>query len=120
MSKIYYKNGTARTVSDAEEAARKAAEQAAAEAAAEDGGQPEDIKEGENAAPAEGAPDGAKGEGKTNAAKAEQTSAEEIKAAAADENFDKDKAFKYFRRHPKNKINTHLRAGTDKIFAVSF
>lgn len=108
MSKIYYKNGTARTVSDAEEAARKAAEQAAAEAAAEDDGQPEDIKEGENAAPAEGAPDGAKGEGKTNAAKAEQTSAEEIKATAADENFDKDKVFKYFRRHPKNKINTHV------------
>lgn len=108
MSKIYYKNGTARTVSDAEEAARKAAEQAAAEAAAEDGGQPEDIKEGENVAPAEGAPDGAKGESKTNAAKAEQTSAEEIKAAAADENFDKDKVFKYFRRHPKNKINTHV------------
>lgn len=64
MSKIYYKNGTARTVSDAEEAARKAAEQAAAEAAAEDDGQPEDIKEGENAAPAEGAPDGQKAKAK--------------------------------------------------------
>lgn len=98
MSKIYYKNGTARTVSEAEEAAKEAAEKqaeeaakAAAESAAADGQNEQDA--GVNAAddglddPAEKAAD---------------------EQAAADENFDKDKVFKYFRRHPKNKINTHV------------
>ncbi len=100
MSKIYFKKGTAGTEpSETEEAVKDPAEDAAAEAAAADDGTSDGGAEKDAAPEADEANDG--GSGGAKAAEAEP-------AAAEADDFDKEKLYKYFRRHPKNKINTHV------------
>ncbi len=105
MSKIYYRNGTAKTVEGKEEAEKTSAEALKEAAAAES-----DLTQGNAQADAD-----IKGvEADTQSVKADAASEDNApssadeEAAAEDEDFDKDKLFKYFRRHPKNKINTHV------------
>lgn len=96
MSKFFYKKGTARTLTD-----REAEEEAAAAESAQSG-EPENnaADEAENAANAESA--------ERSAAELPAGRAGGAAYPAEDGEFDKDKIVKYFRRHPKNKINTHV------------
>ena len=88
MSKFVYKKGSAVTLSG-EEALTDAAETAE-----------------KTESPAEGAPP-PEGTDATHGDAAQPVS-ESAADGYGDEDFDKDKLVKYFRRHPKNKINTHV------------
>ncbi len=96
MSKIYFRKGTARTEKDG---ALPADGTAAAESTstAAPGPDAENVERAVTEAAAENA----------DTVSVADTVQQET-ALPQDEEFDKDKIFKYFRRHPKNKINTHV------------
>ena len=96
MSKIYFRKGTARTEKDG---ALPADGTAAAESTstAAPGPDAENVERAVTEAAAENADTVSVAD-----------SVQQETALPQDEEFDKDKIFKYFRRHPKNKINTHV------------
>ena len=131
MSKIFYKKGTARTETD-----RDAAEKAAEEIAATDG--TESVKDGLTGGTStkdvnlggaggkdslsEGAEngkddisDGAKSGNTDGAENGNDGKAGEESYLDEDDDFDKDRLVKYFRRHPKNKINTRVERYTPDL-----
>ena len=137
MSKIFYKKGTARTETD-REAAEKAAEEIAATDGTEDltGGTnakdgAQSVKDGLTGGTStkdanlggaggkdslsEGAKngkddisDGAISGNSNGAENGNDGKAGEESYLDEDDDFDKDRLVKYFRRHPKNKINTRV------------
>ena len=96
MSKIYFRKGTARTEKDG---ALPADGTAAAEFPSTAAPRPdaENVEMAVTEAAAENA----------DTVSVADTVQQET-ALPQDKEFDKDKIFKYFRRHPKNKINTHV------------
>ena len=103
MSKIIYKKGTAQTISDDAEKQKAALAEAAAEDAA-----PPAADEKDGAQPSASAAKSDGDDSLQQSAKSEDTKAADDVDNGSGEDFDKDKVFRYFRRHPKNKINTHV------------
>ena len=96
MSKIYFRKGTARTEKDGALPADGTATAESTSTAAP-GPDAENVERAVTEAAAENA---------DTVSVADNVQQET--ALPQDEEFDKDKIFKYFRRHPKNKINTHV------------
>lgn len=96
MSKIYFRKGTARTEKDGALPADGTATAESTSTAAP-GPDAENVERAVTEAAAENA----------DTVSVADTVQQET-ALPQDEEFDKDKIFKYFRRHPKNKINTHV------------
>ena len=103
MSKIIYKKGTAQTISDDAEKQKAALAEAAAEDAA-----PPAADEKDGAQPSASAAKSDGDDSLQQSAKSEDAKAADDGDNGSGEDFDKDKVFRYFRRHPKNKINTHV------------
>lgn len=116
MSKIYFRRGTAKTVGGPVDGEDRPAEQSAAETFAEDGEKNAVLNEAaateQNDAATETAENKANsGEAALNAGDKQSPANDDAKGKKFKEysgEFDKEKIIKYFRRHPKNKINTHV------------
>ena len=116
MSKIYFRRGTAKTVGGPADGEDRPAEHSAAETFAEDGEKNAVLNEAaateQNDAATETAENKANsGEAALNAGDKQSPANDDAKGKKFKEysgEFDKEKIIKYFRRHPKNKINTHV------------